>query len=253
MSEAGSPLAQPSDAALEAALWARARQDGSSDARERLFGLYQAFARQVAGRHYRDRRTGDIEFGDLCQLAYAGLLEAIDHYDPGRGVPFKAYSARRIAGSVLNGLAKMSEVREQISFRNRARADRMRSLSARSADGLRPDEVLDALADLATGLALGFMLESAGLAAAEAEPDRGPSAYDSLAWKQLTAQLSSALAELPVREAMIIRQHYLGGVSFEHLASILRLSKGRVSQLHHAAIGRLRARLRPHPTFALER
>ena len=118
----------------EAALWQAVRSKASPPARERLFSLYSDFAGRIARRHFMDRRTGDIQQDDLRQLAYAGLLEAIDRFDPDRGIPFRGYAARRISGSILDGLAKMSEVREQISFRNRARAERVRSLSLSAAD-----------------------------------------------------------------------------------------------------------------------
>ena len=64
------------------------------------------FARMIAARHFRGRRTGDIEFAELSQLAFIGLLEAIDHYDPAVGVPFRRYAGRRISGAMLDGLGQ---------------------------------------------------------------------------------------------------------------------------------------------------
>jgi RNA polymerase sigma factor for flagellar operon FliA len=46
-----------------------------------------------------------------------------------------------------------------------------------------------------------------------------------------------------MRESVIVRQHYENGVSFTHIAQLLGLSKGRVSQLHASAVARLRARI----------
>src|SRR5205814_8931097 len=136
-------------------LWAELRQTGSTDARERLFAMHAGFARKIAARHRIDR-SGDIEMMDLRQLAYAGLLEAIDRYDPHKGAPFRVYAARRITGSVLDGIAKASEMREQISLRKRLRRERVHSLagSARKPSGA---DAMQALAEIAIGLALGFM------------------------------------------------------------------------------------------------
>lgn len=39
-------------------------------------------------------------------------------------------------------------------------------------------------------------------------------------------------------------QHYFNGVEFKHIAELLGVSKGRVSQLHRAALEKVRARLR---------
>lgn len=235
----------------EAGLW-RAVQAGSQAAREQLFDAYASFARRIAGRHMRDRTRGDLDLQELRQLAYAGLLEAIDRFDPDRGVPFRGYAARRIAGSVLDGIARDSEVREQVAFRSRLRSERIRSLARQEAAAASSEDALRALADLATGLALGFMLES-GLAASEETADRSPSAYEGLAWKETVQRLHAALEDLPERERLVVRHHYLEGVAFEQIAERLGLSKGRVSQIHRDAIARLRKRMAARPEFVLER
>lgn len=247
----GSDEAEPPVPDEEAQLW-RATRSGSAEAREALFSRYAAFARQIAARHFRDRTGGDLDLQEFRQLAYAGLLEAIDRFDPDRGVPFRGYAARRIAGSVLDGIAHVSELREQIAFRNRLRSDRVRSLAIRDADQLSSSDAMRALAEIATGLAIGFMLDS-GLMASEETADRAPSAYEGLAWKETVQRLRVALDELPDREQLIIRQHYLHGVAFDLIADLLGLSKGRVSQLHKGAIGRLRRRLAARPEFVFER
>jgi len=249
-----SPRPQPvSDTPDDASLWSALRQAGSQSARERLFTLHVDFARQIAAKHFRRGRAPDIELQDLRQLAYAGLLEAIDRFDPGQGAPFRGYAARRITGSILNGLAKSSEMREQISFRNRIKAERLRSLTAKGLDEVDAADALRALTELAVGLAIGFMLESPGLVAAPGEADPAPNAYESLAWRDQLRRLADEIARLPDRERIIVRGHYLEGVDFDSLGKLLQISKGRVSQVHRAALGRIRTRLSQDESFSLQR
>ena len=132
----------------------------------------------------------------------------------------------------------MDEAGAAYHHRRRQEADRARSL-ADEADG----DPVAALAALASGLALGLMLEGTTLAVAGDGADPRPDAHHSLAWRELQALLAAAIVRLPDREGTIIRQHYEAGVSFTQIAQLLGLSKGRVSQLHAAAIARLRARL----------
>ena len=230
----------------EPGLWRDFKQTGSSQARAQLFDLYLPLARQVARRR-AFKATPDVAFDDLFQLACAGLLEALDQFDPGRGSRFKPYAVRRITGSILDGVAKMSEVREQISYRNKARADRLRSLRAhdpaQEATGGAPSSAMDELADLAVNLAIGFMLEDAGFAASEAQAGRYATGYESLAWRQTAAALEAELCRLSEREQLVIRRHYLEGLGFDQIAVLLCVSKGRVSQIHKAAIALLRKRL----------
>ncbi len=228
---------------FEFELWTVSRGPRGGKARESLFAMYLPFAHGIARRHYLDRQGGDIDLGDLRQLASVGLLEAIGQFDPSVGVPFRSFARRRIAGSVVDGIAKMSEVREQIASRSRARRERLRSLTN---DHDRPatfEQTLQLLGELAAGLAIGFMLEGTSLYTENEAKSLDASPYDSLAWQQLLTRLRHELAGLPSREALILRQHYLEGYPFETLAAQLDLSPGRVSQLHRAAILALRKRL----------
>lgn len=237
----------------EAELWRVMKEQGSSAARESLFTRHADFARNIARRHHREQSWGDIDVTDLYQHAYAGLLEALDRFDPALGTPFRAFAAHRISGSIRDGIARMSEMREQISWRRRIRRERIQSLSE-GEPGAAKSSAIEQLAELALGLALGFMLEGTGLYA-EVDADSLPahSAYDSLAWKEALVHLHRELSSLPDREQTILREHYLNGVNFEQLAILLSVSKGRVSQLHRAALAVLRKRLREQGHFRMIR
>lgn len=237
----------------EAALWREFTVGGSASARQKLFDLHHAFARQIAVKHFLDRKSGDIEFADLCQLACTGLLEALDRYDPNRGANFRSFARRRIAGSILDGLAHLSERREQISFRKRVREERLRSLTVESPERLAPAEAMGALIEMATGLALGFMIEGSGVYAAEDAIDVGPSPYDSLVWKQLVLVLRDEIARLPAQEEEVARYHYLKGLSFDQICQIMKLSKGRISQIHRSSLKILRESLYRRGEFFYEK
>jgi len=233
--------------------WRALRETGSAAARERLFSFYLPFARALAGRQFKSRSGSDIEYEDLLQLACAGLLEAIDRFDPTLGVPFKGFAVRRINGSMIDGIAKMNEVREQISFRNRAQRDRLRSLASDEDGPVARGRAMEALVDMAVGLALGFMLEGTTLYHKESDPGIVATAYDSLAWKQLVERATAEVARLPERDRRIIELHYLEEVNFDRIAEIFGLTKGRISQLHKAAMLLLRKRLSTVAGFRLER
>jgi RNA polymerase sigma factor for flagellar operon FliA len=105
------------------------------------------------------------------------------------------------------------------------------------------------------GLALGFMLEGTGLFAEAATESAGAApkdtAYDSLAWKDTVSHLHREIATLPEKEQIVLKQHYLNGLSFDQLAALLAVSKGRVSQLHRAALQTLRKRIRASDRFRI--
>lgn len=221
----------------EASLWRRFRFEDDLRCRETLFNRYFALARAIAKRLFHQRRTARLERGDFDQFACEGLLQSLDRFDPLRGVPFGAYARRRIVGSIASGIATMSEIDAQLTYRHREEQERLRSLMISDADPIA------ALSDLAVGLALGLMLEGTGMIDGANRCDPRPNAYDSLAWREAQAILHREIVNLPEQEATVVRQHYDHGLPFAQVAQLMNLSRGRISQLHRAALERLRKRL----------
>ena len=76
------------------ALW-RIRSEQPS-AREELVRRYLPLARKLAARYHNPHEP----YEDLVQVANLGLLNALDRYDPERGVPFGAYATPTILGEL---------------------------------------------------------------------------------------------------------------------------------------------------------
>ncbi len=241
------------DSDLESQLWHAFKIEGSATARGDLFEIHAMYARQIATKHFLDRKSGDLELNDLCQLAYAGLLQALDRFDPSRGIPFRPFARRRISGSILDGLVHVSERREQLAFRQRARKERIASISATDPGELDTSEAMQALIELATGLAIGFMVEGCGLYIDQEETDKRHSPYESLAWKEMAAALRNQIHQLPEQQARVIRYHYIDGLSFDQIANTFGLTRGRISQVHKAAVQALKNQLCARHAFILER
>jgi len=77
-------------------LWRRWRTDHDLSARERLFEEYYPLACRLSGRY----RSPYEPHEDLLQVAAAGLLYAVDRYDPDRGVAFPAFAIPTILGEL---------------------------------------------------------------------------------------------------------------------------------------------------------
>ncbi|RZF29072.1 sigma-70 family RNA polymerase sigma factor [Paraburkholderia sp. UYCP14C] len=225
---------------LEEGLWAALRDEGGPQAREAVFAHFLPYARALAAQLYAGRHHDDVEFKDFLQLACVGLLEAIDRFKSERGVSFRTFCTPRLRGNVLTGVQRLSDAQEQIALRKRIQRERIASLAASAGTGKQSD-TFQALATLAAGLAIGFMLDDTGIVE-ESAPQAAPSAtaYQTIAWRQTTEKLHTAVARLPAREQKIIRYHYFHGLGLEQIADIFGVTKGRISQLHRGALLDLR-------------
>jgi len=234
----------------EAALWRRLRAGGDAGAREQLLALHMPYAKVVAASYYGKRFHNEIEFGDYLQYASLGLLEALDRYDPARGVQFRTFAARRMHGAILNGLERLTEKQQQIAARQRLRNERLQDLRPAGAGGGEgppqgAEQLLRFVSDVGIGLALCWMLEGTGMVEA---PGPGASVpfYRSVALRQLRDRLLHALDSLPAQDRTVLRSHYLQELPFEEIAAMLQLTKGRISQIHKQGLQRLRVLMRDH-------
>ncbi|HEX2547973.1 MAG TPA: sigma-70 family RNA polymerase sigma factor [Ramlibacter sp.] len=236
----------------EADLWARLRSQGDADARERILALHLPYAKVVAATYYGRRFHDEIEFGDYHQFASLGMLEAVDRFDPARGVQFRTFAARRMHGAILNGLERLTEKQQQIAARARIRAERVQEIKA-AAGGTPPasvDELMRYVSEVGIGLALCWMLEGTAMIDLPQGSTSAPF-YQSVAVRQLRERLLLAVDALPPQERTVVRSHYLQDMQFDQIAAMLQLTKGRISQIHKQALQRLRNQVRDHAEWNL--
>lgn len=231
--------------AVEAALWNRLRSSGDAAAREELLAIHLPYARVMAATFYARRFHDEVEFGEYLQHASVGLLEAMERYDPARGVQFRTFAARRMQGAILNGIERATEKQQQIAARQRMRAERLEAVKAMAALPDQPDQLLKFVSEVGIGLAICWMLEGTTMVD---NPEAAVSIpfYRSVALRELRDRLLHAIETLPAAERTVIRGHYLQEVAFDEIAASMELTKGRISQIHKQALLRLRSSLKEH-------
>jgi RNA polymerase sigma factor for flagellar operon FliA len=232
----------------ESALWKRLRDNADSGARDALLSMHMPYAKVVAASYYSRRFHDEIEFGDYLQYASLGLLEALERYDPARGVQFRTFAARRMHGAILNGLERLTEKQQQIAARQRLRAERMQDVKALAHEagatpGQQPEQLMRFVSDVGIGLALCWMLDGTAMIENEEAATAIPF-YQDHALRQARERLLRAVDSLAPQERTVIRNHYLQEMPFDEIAASLQLTKGRISQIHKQALLHLRAAVR---------
>lgn len=86
-------------------LWREYREGNRIEARNALVEYYRPYASAVV-RRVRARLPRTVELGDLEGAGDVGLIQAIQHYDPARGVPFEVFCEYRVRGAILDELRR---------------------------------------------------------------------------------------------------------------------------------------------------
>jgi RNA polymerase sigma factor for flagellar operon FliA len=235
------------EATQERVWWAELRSSGDDSARQGLMALHMPYARVVAASIYAKRFHDEIEFGDYLQYASIGLLEAMERYDPGRGVLFRTFAARRMQGAILSGIEKLTEKQQQIALRQRLRSERvaaarqgvLEDFGAPATGPQTPEQLMKFVAEVGIGLAVCWMLEGTAMVEHEDMAVSLPF-YRSTELRQLRDRLLHAVEHLPEQQRAVVRGHYLQEVPFDQIAASMQLTKGRISQVHKQALLHLR-------------
>jgi RNA polymerase sigma factor FliA len=249
----------------EQGLWLRWTEDKDEDAREQLICLYLPYARIIAATLFGRRIQKDVEFSEYLQLASMGLVEAVDRFDPQRGVQFKTFASKRMQGAILNGLERLTEKNQQIAIRSQLRKERLQAVKAQAREatvldgaasaGGQPGSkrsqhaLFDYLAEVGVGLALGVLLDGTGMVHDESVDRRSAVTSPEVAYfrqqelRELRERINDMVFRLPPQEQLVIRYHYLQEVAFDEIARVLDVTRSRISQLHRQGLQSLRRQL----------
>ncbi len=89
--------------------WRLYKENGDSNARDRLILAYSPLVKYVAGR-MSSGLPAHIEEGDLVSYGLLGLIGALERFDPSRNIKFETYAVSRIKGSIIDELRALDWV-----------------------------------------------------------------------------------------------------------------------------------------------
>ncbi|NPV71254.1 MAG: FliA/WhiG family RNA polymerase sigma factor [Firmicutes bacterium] len=203
-----------------------------------------------------------VEVDDLVSYGILGLLDAIEKFDPRRGVKFETYAIARIRGAMLDGLRALDWVPASLRQKAREIERQYQALEAKLGRPASDEEVAQALGlsvgefqkRLATlsGVSLVYLEDiwfgsdddEGGFRAIEMIPDPdGADPAGHLEVEETKRLVAEAIDRLPEKERLVIALYYYEGLTVKEISKIMTVSPSRVSQLHTRAILRLRGRL----------
>ncbi|MGJ7906227.1 FliA/WhiG family RNA polymerase sigma factor [Actinopolyspora sp. H202] len=240
------------------ALWQAFGRNREQRLRDRLVLHYAPLVKYVAGR-IGTGLPAHVEVSDLIQSGVFGLVDAIEKFEPERGLKFETYAMQRIRGAILDDLRAQDWVPR--SVRSRARdveraSERLEAKLQRTATdselaeelSLSVEELRELFAQLQmTSVAalddlIGVGRGTASLA--ETLPDdRAEDPVNTLVDRDSRRQLAEAVERLSERDRIVVTLYYFENLTLAEIGKVLGVTESRVCQLHTRAVLRLRGKL----------
>lgn len=214
----------------------------------------------VVGKMADESGSSILDREEAIAYGVEGLIQAVDNYDPERGVTFASFAIRRIRGSVLDAIRRMDVLPR--SLRKNARdVDRAnlelaamlgrwptpRELAMRM--GVPVEQVRDSMGHAgARMMSLEMLMEertSEGFSPFEApDPDEYGDPAAATDRKAALQMLNLALNSLSTRDRKIVQLRYVRAMPFHEIGKLMNLSESRVCQLHKRILSSLKGTLK---------
>ena len=226
-------------------IWVEFRATREPGLRNRLVLQYAPLVKYVAGR-LRTRMPDSVDPDDLVSDGVLGLMDAIERFEPARGLSFQTFAVPRIRGAIIDGMRSMDfvprSVRDKLRIVQRARVTLEERLGRLPEDQEVAREVgipVQQLRDLTRQA----NSNHANLDDFDVADELSSAADHQVEQGDVNASLMRVVDQLGERDQVIIALYYFEGLTLAEIGQVLGVTESRVSQVHRRATTTLREKL----------
>ena len=194
-----------------------------------------------------------IDVNDLINIGVLGLLDAVDKFDPYRGVQFKTYAELRVRGAILDSLRDLDWAPRSLRRKAKEVEKKYAQLEQQYGQAASEEQVAMAL-NMPLAEFQSLLSELRWVSITDLDGDKenlGGQIPDQKSkiplaiyeQKEVRQKLSQAIDKLPERERQVIALYYVEELTMKEIGLVLDITESRVSQLHTQALLRLRSSL----------
>ncbi len=238
----------------EAELWRRFSRSRDPAIREELVSRNLPFAKRLARRY----RGASESFDDLLQVASLALVNAVDRFDPDRGIPFSAFASPTILGELKRHFRDRAwtvrvprGLHDRMAQVDKAVAELTEKLQRSPSIGeiaerleLEPTDVLEVLEanhnrrPLSLDRPVGDETEETSPADWVGEEDKNFELVEG------RVALDAALPHLDERERLVLRLRFVDDLTQSQIAEQIGHSQMHVSRILRRALARIREQVK---------
>ncbi|MBP7461850.1 MAG: FliA/WhiG family RNA polymerase sigma factor [Candidatus Delongbacteria bacterium] len=241
-------------------LWKKYKKDHLREDRDQIVQTYLYLVKYLAGR-LSISLPDHIAFDDLLSAGVIGLLDAIEHYEPNRNVPFEYFASQRIKGEMLDDLRRMDwvprTVRRKARDMEKSLMKLQHELGREPSDqelaeclGIPPTELNQLYEEIRSVNLLSlqdYVFQESGEERQMIhfiKNDDVPDPSQHLERKETYDELTNFIGQLEERQRLVIALYYYEGLTLKEIGQVLDISESRVSQLHTRAIMSIKAKIK---------
>jgi RNA polymerase sigma factor for flagellar operon FliA len=223
--------------------------------RDRLLLEHLPSVRYIAHRIH-ERLPQQVELDDLISAGIVGLIDAFNKFDHTKQVQFKSYAQFRIRGAILDSLRVLDWSPRELRRKGRAVQEAIQIITRSRRRTPTEPEIAQELNlslkeyQLLLGQLKGLEIGSLNV---EHSDDSGENQLAYIAGSpeddplfrclqgEMRQVLIDAIEELPEKERLVLTLYYYEELTMREIGLTLGVVESRVSQIHSAAVIRLRA------------
>jgi RNA polymerase sigma factor FliA len=192
-----------------------------------------------------------LEEADLVNYGMLGLSDAIDRFQPNRGIKFETYAIPRIKGIIIDELRKLDWLPRSIRKKSRELNETIRRLEHTHGDDINPKTIAEEMSVsveeyhslVSKTVSMPVISLDRSYSGADQtslheviSDDRGEDVIDTIANEEIRGLIIEALNNLGEKPRLVLSLYYYEELTFKDIGKVLNISESRVSQIHTEAI-----------------
>jgi RNA polymerase sigma factor for flagellar operon FliA len=200
-----------------------------------------------------------VEVDELLANGVVGLVDAVSKFDTSKQVKLESYARHRVRGGILDGLRGADPASRDLRRKSKRIQSLYHELEVKLGRPVKDEEIAAVLGmtlpqwhhTLNEIQSVGFDFRSRPISAgptakrAPAEPallaGNNADPFDLCYRREQREIMGRALSHLRERERQIITLYYNQELTMQQIADRMNIDESRISQLHSAALARLKA------------
>ena len=189
---------------------------------------------------------------DLMSIGIIGLVEAIERFDPKRGVKFETFASQRIRGVMLDEIRKVDWLPRSVRDKYKKAFKSLSELDMDSVNGEKYARAINMSISefeqikgyLANAEAVSLTRVIGEDMTLEDVIGSDSEVIEQFEDEELKEHLVKSLKQLADRERVVVTLYYYEELTFKEIGKVLGISESRVSQIHSEVISKLKEQFR---------